>query len=409
MPSVFSLFDILAIIYIFRSVQLGLQIWREWKRISSNPLTAYNKHIANQASYFIAVPIGVLIHEFSHAVAVWISGGQVIEFQYRAFWGYVVPQGSFTPAQLWFIAVAGTVGSLLFGVAIWLILRPARSITLRYFGLRAFRFQVYFSLIYYPLFTLIGFDGDWKTIYDFWATPLLSGITAVLHVGILLLFWRGDRQGWFEMPNHETIKEQEQFKRLAEEAVYSPHDTQVQIQYIDALRRGGANNKAQHQLKQFLSDNPQSAVGYLELAALNSDGKGPVSKKAAQYAQQALQLGLENPQQRLVAHEILGRYQMETDKLDEAISNFSQAIDLLGQINESKQSDQTFQLRMLRSQAFRRQQQYEQAYQDIQEAISYAQKTGNQAALNRTQEELETLESHTGRTFGAKPIKYLDL
>ncbi len=405
MPSIFSLFDILAIIYLFRSVQLGLQIWREWKGISSEPFTAHKKQLANQASYFIAVPIGVLIHEFGHALAIWMFGGRVVEFQYRAFWGYVVPQGDFTPAQSWFIAIAGTLGSLLFGLAIWLIMRRARSKTLRYFGLRAFRFQVYFSLIYYPLFTVIVPIGDWRTIYDFSATPLLSGMTAVLHIGTLLLFWRGDRQGWFEAPSHETISEQEQFANIAAEALIAPQDAQIQIQYIDGLRRGGAKSKAQHQLQQFLKDNPQSAVAYLEMAALNSTGNRQVNKKAARYAQEALRLGLDNPQQRLVAHEILGRYQMETDQLDEAISNFSQAIEIRGQYSGSDRFEQTFHLRMLRSQAYRRQQQYEQAYQDIQEAISIAQKTGNQTALGRAQEELETLETHTGRSFGASPLK----
>ena len=102
------------------------------------------------------------------------AGGQVAEFHYRAFWGYVVPIGSFTAAQSWFIAIAGTLASLAFGLFVWWVFRRASSSTLRYFGLRAFRFQVYFSLIYYPLFTLLGFDGDWRTIYDFSATPLLS-------------------------------------------------------------------------------------------------------------------------------------------------------------------------------------------------------------------------------------------
>ncbi len=203
MSSLFSLFDILTIFYLFRSVQLGLKIWREWPQLRIEPFTPHKKHLAEQASYFIAVPVGVLAHEVGHVLAVWASGGQVAEFHYRAFWGYVVPIGSFTPAQSWFISIAGTLASLAFGVFIWLIFRRATSSTLRYFGVRAFRFQVYFSLVYYPLFTLFGFDGDWKTIYDFSATPLLSAATAILHAGTLLLFWRGDRTGWFEAPSYE--------------------------------------------------------------------------------------------------------------------------------------------------------------------------------------------------------------
>ena len=405
MSSVFSLFDILAILYIFRSVQLGLQIWREWSGIRSEPFNAHKKQLANQASYFIAVPIGVLIHECSHVLAVWISGGQVVEFHYRAFWGYVVPQGSFTPIETWFVAIAGTLGSLLFGLAIWFFLRGAPSQTLRYFGLRSFRFQVYFSLIYYPLFTLLGFDGDWKTIYDFSSTLLLSAGTAVLHLGILFLFWRFDRSGWFEAPSHETISEQKQFEQLATNATLSPQDTQLQIQYIDYLRRGGAKNKAQYQLKQFLSQNPDSAVGHLELAALISAEKGQIPKNAAEEAEVALNLGLPNPQQIVYAHEIVGRYQLEMGQVNEAINSLSQAIDTLAGDKQHLNQEPLFQLHIRRSQAYRRQQQYEQAYQDIQIAVSYAQAAGNQAALSQAQQELETLENHAGRTFGATHLK----
>jgi tetratricopeptide (TPR) repeat protein len=405
MSSVFSLFDILAILYIFRSVQLGLQIWREWVGIRQEPFTAHKKQMANQASYFIAVPIGVLVHEVSHALAVWAAGGQVVEFHYRAFWGYVVPQGDFTSTQTWFIAIAGTLGSLIFGLAIWLIFRRAPSQTLRYFGLRAFRFQVYFSLIYYPLFTLIGFDGDWKTIYDFSATPLLSAGTAVLHLGTLFLFWRGDRSGWFEEPSHKTISEQEQFEQLAAAAALSPQDSQLQVQYIDALRRGGAKNKARQHLQQFLAQNPNSAVGHLELAALNSAGKQQIPKKAAQSAEESLSLGLSDPQQIVYAQEIVGRYYLDMGQIDQAISSLSQAIETLAGDKQNQKLDSLFQLHILRSQAYRRQERFEQAYQDIQEAISYAQNADNQAELNQAQQELETLEKHAGRAFGAAPLR----
>jgi tetratricopeptide (TPR) repeat protein len=400
MSSIFSLFDILTIIYLFRSVQLGLKVWREWAQIRIEPFTAAKKHLADQASYFIAVPIGVLAHEFGHVLAVWASGGQVAEFHYRAFWGYVVPIGSFTAAQSWFIAIAGTLASLLFGLLVWLFFRRASSSTLRYFGLRAFRFQVYFSLIYYPLFTLIGFDGDWRTIYDFTATPILSLSTAVIHAGFLLLFWRGDRSGWFEAPSHETIAEQDRFEQVAMAAAASPHDAQLQIQYIDGLRRGGAKRKAEHHLEIFLAQNGDSAAGYLELAALSNAGKRQVPKKARDSAEKALSLGLSEPRQAAYAHELIGRYELEAGQVEAAINNFTEALANLPKNDKSK-----VQLHLLRSQALRRQQRYEQAYQDILEVISYAQRSGNDATLALAQQELETLESHAGHTFGATYMK----
>jgi len=396
MSSIFSLFDILAIIYLFRSVQLGLKIWREWAQIKVEPFTSHKKHLADQASYFIAVPIGVLFHELGHVLAVWASGGQVAEFHYRAFWGYVVPIGSFTAAQNWFIAIAGTLASLAFGLLVWLLLRRASSSTLRYFGLRAFRFQVYFSLIYYPLFTLIGFDGDWRTIYDFIATPVLSLSTAVFHAGFLFLFWRGDRSGWFEAPSHENLAEQEQFEQLATAAATSPHDGQLQIQYIDGLRRGGAKRKAQHHLTNFLAQNPDSAAAYLEMAALSSAGNRQVPKKASESAEKALALGLSEPRQAAFAHELVGRYKLETGEVEAAIDHFTEALDNLSGEDRSQTH-----LHLLRSQAYRRQQRYEQAYQDILIVISTAQKNGDDASLAQAQREIETLENHAGHTLGA--------
>ena len=151
MSSIFSLFNILAILYIIRSAQLGITIWREWPDLKSEPLTPHKKSLANQASFFIVIPIAVFVHEAAHALAVILAGGEVVEFNYRVFWGNVVHQGTYTPVQLWLIAIAGTLGSLLVGLAFWLLTRHSQSSFLRYFGLRAVRFQIYFSLIYYPL------------------------------------------------------------------------------------------------------------------------------------------------------------------------------------------------------------------------------------------------------------------
>jgi tetratricopeptide (TPR) repeat protein len=405
MSSFFTLFDILAIIYIFRSVQLGLKIWREWPQLRIEPFTPHKKHLAEQASYFIAVPLGVLAHELGHVLAVWAAGGQVAEFHYRAFWGYVVPIGNFSPAQNWFIAIAGTLASLAFGLLIWLLFRRMDSSTLRYFGVRAFRFQVYFSLVYYPLFTLFGFDGDWKTIYDFSATPWLSTVTAVLHAGTLLLFWRGDRTGWFEAPSHESVEAQERFEQLALAAAASPQDAQLQIQYIDALRRGGAKHKAKHHLENFMVDNPNSAVGHLELAALYAAGRGQIPKKASASAEEALNLGLSDPRQAAFAHEFVGRYQLDTGQVETAITHFTQAITALADMNPGNAERSQMQLHILRSQAYRRQQQHEQAYQDLLLATTLAQRNGDEAGVAQVQQELETLENHAGHTFGATSMK----
>ncbi|MCZ7670661.1 MAG: M50 family metallopeptidase [Chloroflexi bacterium] len=145
-------------------------------------------------------PLGVFFHELGHALAVWFFGGTVVGFNFRFFWGEVEHFGVYTLPERWLISLAGTLGSLLFGLGVWLALRHNRVSSLRYFGLRAFRFQIYFSLLYYPLFSIILPIGDWRVIYDFAATPILSSVTLVVHLLFLAAYWLYDRQGSFEAP-----------------------------------------------------------------------------------------------------------------------------------------------------------------------------------------------------------------
>jgi hypothetical protein len=396
MPAIFSLFNILAILYIFRAAQLSITIWREWADFKSEPLTSHKKSLANQASFFIAVPISVFVHEAAHALAVIATGGEVVEFQYRVFWGYVVPGGTFSTVEMWFIAIAGTLGSLLTGFLIWLATRNAQSSSIRYFGLRAVRFQIYFSLIYYPLFTLLGFEGDWRTIYDFSSTPWLSGSTLLFHAAVLFLFWRFDRQGWFEAPAFQNEASQEQFAQLSAAAVMNPQDIALQLEVIDTLRRGGATNKARYQLNRLIAQNPNSGLAQLELAAIESSGKDTVSKKAADSAQTALDLGLSNAGQNTYAHELIGRYQMERGDLQEAQTSFTKAIEALGQ---GGSSSALIGLLILRNQVYRRQQNYNAAYQDLQHALAIAQPSVNGAAVQQINSELEILAKHSGQVY----------
>jgi tetratricopeptide (TPR) repeat protein len=398
MSAIFGLFNIFALIYAFRSLQLSAVVWREWSQIRQPPLNRRKKHLAEQASFFITVPIGVLVHELGHAVAVWMFGGRVAEFGYRAFWGYVVPEGAFSPFEDWFISLAGTLGSLLFGMTLWLLFRRHKNLSLRYFGLRAFRFQVYFSLIYYPVFTLLGFIGDWRTIYGFDLTPLASGLTAPAHLGLLLLFWWGDRIGWFEMVGHESTAESEKFRQLAAAAAAAPFDARLQMEYLDALRRGGAGNQARRKLDDFLKRNPNSGDAYLQLAALQSDQKSQIPRRAIQNAEKALSLGLSNQVGLAAAHRLIGKYYLDLGDGDKAATHLSQALAQVA--SDGTRAQFRAQLHHWRSQAYRRQRQYTLAYQDVQQAIALAQSSGDDRLTAFYQGELEIIEQHAGRSLG---------
>lgn len=388
--------NILSLLYLFRSVQLVVQIGRNWAAVRQEPLTREKQRLAEQAAFFISVPVAVFVHELFHALAIWLCGGQVVEFAYRVFWGYVVPAGDFTPVQEWFISLSGTVGSLLFGVAIWLALRHNPSRTLRYFGLRSFRFQIYFSLLYYPIMTLILPIGDWRTIYDFTQTPWLSLATALVHAGLLLAFWRADRQGWFEMPAFDTVADQTQYEAL--ERLAAGGDAQAQLQSIDSLRYGGATHQARRRLAGFLADHPESADGLLLMAMLNSDSGARVDGKTAGYAQQALERGLTGPRA-AIAHELVARHYLERADWTAAEAELSDALAL------NPPARQQAQLLYWRSQALRHLGRMDEAARDSAMAVALAKALGDTAAEARYAQELQVVTKHNGSRLPAAEAK----
>ncbi|MFZ0544548.1 MAG: M50 family metallopeptidase [Candidatus Promineifilaceae bacterium] len=389
------LFNIISIFYAFRGLQIAATIVRNWGSLKKPGFTPQSKSLASQASFFVAVPVGVFFHELSHALAVWLFGGQVLEFNYRVFWGSVLPGGNFTAAQDWFIALAGTLGSLVFGLVCWLALKNNNSPTFRYFGLRAFRFQIFFSLIYYPVFTLLGFYGDWRTIYDFTATPLLSGETAILHAGMLLWFWRTDRSGFFEMGAFGSPETKSKVTALEARVAANPYDPALQLQLIDVYRQGGMANKAKQLTQKFIKENPRSGEGYLQMALLEEAGKREVPAKAKAYAAQALSLGLGNPEVTASAYQVLGRYNLTVNKPQEAIEQLSQA---LGALKATTNQGLLISVLYYRAQAYRRKEQYDAAYQDIQRAIQLTENGNQEAALTFLNRELETIYNHSGRS-----------
>lgn len=397
MSGIFGLFNIIALFYVFKGVQVAIKIGRDWSSLRQEPLTPAKKQLSETAAFFIAVPPAVIVHEFFHALATWMFGGKIVDFGYGVFWGYVVPVGDFSAAQNWFIALAGTLGSLTFGVGIWLLLRRRQVSTFRYFGLRAFRFQIYFALLYYPILSIFVTQGsDWRVIYDFAATPLWSGLTAVIHLPLLYLFWKTDREGRFEQPAFTTVDKQNQFSAIENAIILAPDDAQMQLQYIDALRRGGVNNKANQKLQQFLKDHPESGIAHLELAMLLNNKNRAITKEAFTHAQQALTLGI-SPEAALMAHQLVGQYYLTTGRAMETIGAMDQALAMESKMNFPP--IQRANLLYLRGQAYRHQSNFVQAQEDITNATTIAQQAGDKNLLARCESEMTVIAKHEKRPF----------
>lgn len=398
--SLFNIFNLFALLYVFRGAQIILKVRNEWQALYEEPLTRAKKHLAEEASFYIAVPPSVFIHELCHALAVWLFGGEVVRFTYRFFLGWVEHFGVYANWQSWFISLAGTLGNLLFAIVLYIALRNHRSSSFRFFGLRAVRFQIVFALLYYPIITIFMVatntaGGDWATIYNFSATPIISGITAVFHIAGLILFFVADRHGRFEMPGFESVKEQNAFLTIAESAKTNPENEQTYRKYVAMLHMNGAPNKAKHALKHYMKTHPNFAGGWLLLAQLESEKV--VSPAAHQYVQKAIQLGLSEVMDKAIAHMLVGRYLAKTD-LVSAKRELDLAIQMaVPKENPEQQSPKDLLLNAKfyywRSQVYSHQNDIAQANEDIQTAVHLAEIAKQETAVAFYKEKQKQINS----------------
>ena len=340
------LFTLLSLRYAWTGFRLVQELWQNWTDYVADPLTAHKKQLTEQVAYYVMVPLSIALHELFHALATWLFGGRIVDAGYAFFWGYVLPQGDFSAAQIWFIALAGTIANLLFGLAVWWWSRPQPAATLRFLGLRTLRFQIYFSLIFYPIFTALFQFGDWRTIYNFGLTPLLSGIIAAAHGLILLAHYLLDRRGFYDVAAlpvelatlYEAIN---QGKRgVAEEP-------QKVLAAVEGLLAGRSVRRAAALLDQYQAVYPKEPAGLLLRARLEMTGKQVVTNPVRELLEEALALGLPDPAQRAAAREMLARFYTERDP--------QQALDLLNQGIADLDTADLKQLRPLYILYFRRQ------------------------------------------------------
>lgn len=383
------MFIVISLLNVYYALRIGGNIRGRWAAYQREPLQPWQKRQIDQAAFFLGIPLGVFVHELAHALAIWFYGGRVVDAGYGFYWGYVVPDRVFAAPQEWLISIAGTIGSLVYGIVVWLIFRRSQRSTYRYFALRVLRVHLIYSLVFYPIFTLVTFVGDWRTIYDFSATPLLSGITLVVHAATLGLFYWADRRGLFEMPAFSSLEAQEEFRALKARGVANPQDAKAQIDLVDAYRRAGMVHLAKNEANSYLKRNPNSAEAYLQLAAIYAEGKRQVPKRARDSAEKALTLGLSKPQGVAFANMLVGQYSIGVDQVDKAISHYSQGIEAARQGGNAKTTGHLYYLRAV---AYRRKGQTTAALADIQEAITRARHDSQGQALSHYEAELAAIQ-----------------
>ncbi|HEX2192476.1 MAG TPA: M50 family metallopeptidase [Acidimicrobiales bacterium] len=172
-----------------------LALWslvRSWRSFFDEDFTVEDRQVATQVAVFLVPPAVVLLHELGHVAAAVAVGARVTSFRYGLFEGAVGVEGSLTPAEGWFLALAGNLVSALLGLALVVLGAHATRLgrPLRYVLLFGGLFELLFALVGYPVLSATADFGDWLAIYDFSATPALSWATAAVHVAALVGLWR---------------------------------------------------------------------------------------------------------------------------------------------------------------------------------------------------------------------------
>lgn len=187
-------FDFLSILSAVVSLDTLWRLKQNWSSFWDDRVSRYDHFLAQRVAVFVLVPLGVLLHEVGHALATWQVGGEVVEFQWRIFWGYIIPRGSFTDPEIWWIAFSGNLVSILLGLiaipGVALVRKPILKELLYMFAV----IELTYSLLFYPLFSWLAVRGDWLTIYDFSIRPYAQ-LTLIVH-GLLLagLWWLSENE-----------------------------------------------------------------------------------------------------------------------------------------------------------------------------------------------------------------------
>ncbi len=190
-----SSFDLFSAFYTVLSIDTIFRLAKNWNSVWDNSITAKDRFIIQRIAIFILIPIGVFFHELGHAIAVWQFGGEVVEFQWRIFWGYVVPRGNFTPEEIWWIAFSGNLISIAFGILAILSIPLIKKTVVKELLYTFAIVELVYSLIFYPVFSFTNFRGDWLIIYNF-SIQTYPQITLGLHLLLLLVLWRITKNNW---------------------------------------------------------------------------------------------------------------------------------------------------------------------------------------------------------------------
>jgi hypothetical protein len=185
----FGPFAIISLIYVVIGVRVIYRLIGSWTPVWDRNFTQKDRSIVDEAAFFVLVPISVALHEFGHAVAIWTMGGEVVDFGYFGFAGFVsYYPGQFSDVQRTIIAAAGSLVNLILclaalGLVLWW--KPPLRASINELLLQFTFLSGINAFVVYPLLDLAsGMNGDWRQMYDS-GVPWLTGLIVLVQAAVL--------------------------------------------------------------------------------------------------------------------------------------------------------------------------------------------------------------------------------
>jgi Tetratricopeptide repeat len=312
-----SSFDLLSIIAVLICAQTLWQLSQNWTNFWDNKVTWQDREIAQRLALFTLIPIGVLLHEVGHSLATWQVGGTVTTFQWRFYWGFIIPSGNFTSTEYWWIAFSGNLVSIILGLLPLPFIPYVRK---RIVGEVLYFFvcaELIYALVGYPILSFGLQGGDWVKIYDFSVQPYAAA-TLVCHIALLwglwLLYHSQKAIHWRLAVNSNILNTWENLKT---DIAQAPNDLPLNLELAYLLLQNNEVNEAKKIAQQVyrLAPNDQR----VKVFRLVMDYNQRAYRKAIQSGRQLLNAGLSEDNQ-LRVYSLLSYSLHKTGQLKEALS-----------------------------------------------------------------------------------------
>ena len=187
-------FALISLFYVILGVRVIFQLVRNFRQTFDRNFTHQDRMLVDQASFFVLLPVAVALHEIGHAVAIQLYGGEVLDWGFYGFAGYVAfDPHEFTDAQQIVVAAAGNLVNLLLAaiaLALVFLRRPPFRAAINQLLIQFTWISLLNALVVYPVLDIVsGLNGDWAQMYSF-SVPTLSLAILVIHLLVLAaLFW----------------------------------------------------------------------------------------------------------------------------------------------------------------------------------------------------------------------------